>query len=213
MNYGVRSVAQKDRLSHLAVPESVRFASYWAYNLLVGFELGSVMSDHDRRQFLRLALAGTGLTLAGTVTGQQGRATHRDERPNGRRAADGLVTVTSDDDFDATVDRISSAIEDNENLTLVATVDHAANAASAGLELPPTTLLVFGNPQLGTPLMQSARSVAIDLPQKLLVTAVEGSVTVTYNDPAWLAQRHGIYDRAGTLETIGSALAGLASGE
>jgi len=165
------------------------------------------MPDHNRRRFLRLALGGTGLTLAGSAAGQHGRG-DRD-----RRSDDGLVTVPSEASFSATVDRLTTAIEDNENLTLLATIDHAANAESAGLELPPTTLLVFGNPQLGTQLMQSARSVAIDLPQKLLVTEAEGSVTVTYNDPSWVAERHGIYDRADVLDTIGVALSGLASGE
>ncbi|MEF8826247.1 MAG: DUF302 domain-containing protein, partial [Halapricum sp.] len=71
---------------------------------------------------------------------------------------DGLVTVASDESFDATVDRITAAIEESP-LTLVTTIDHAANAASADLDLPPTTLLVFGNPAVGTQLMQASRTV------------------------------------------------------
>ena len=78
----------------------------------------------------------------------------------------GLVTVESSQSFDATVGRIRSAIRNNDALTLMTTVDHAANAQSTGMQLPPTTLLIFGNPNLGTPLMQASRSTAIDLPQE-----------------------------------------------
>lgn len=72
------------------------------------------------------------------------------------------------------------------------TVDHAASAASVDKNRPPTTLLVVGNPEVGTPLMQSARSVAFDLPRKMLVWADDGAVKVTYNDPGYLADRPGI---------------------
>lgn len=124
----------------------------------------------------------------------------------------GLETVESDDSFDATVSRITSAIEGNDALTLVATVDHAANAESVGMELPPTTLFVFGNPELGTPLMKASRSVAIDLPQKMLVWEEEGEVMVTYNDPQYLAARHGIEGKEEILEKISNALESLATG-
>jgi uncharacterized protein (DUF302 family) len=124
----------------------------------------------------------------------------------------GLVTTESDDDFDATVERITSAIEGNDALTLVTTVDHAANAESVDMELPPTTVLIFGNPELGTPLMQASRSVAIDLPQKLLVREEDGDVFVTYNHPRYLAARHGIDDEDDVLETIAGALETLATG-
>ncbi|PSP76042.1 hypothetical protein BRC86_02520 [Halobacteriales archaeon QS_3_64_16] len=124
----------------------------------------------------------------------------------------GLVTVESDDSFDATVSRISSAIEGNDALTLIGTVDHAANAQSADMELPPTTLLIFGNPKLGTPLMGASRSVAIDLPQKMLVWKEEGEVMVSYNDPQYLAARHGIEDEDEILAKIAGALEKLATG-
>ncbi|MEF8800941.1 MAG: DUF302 domain-containing protein [Halolamina sp.] len=125
---------------------------------------------------------------------------------------DGLVTVASDESFDATVDRITAAIEESP-LTLVTTIDHAANAASADLDLPPTTLLVFGNPAVGTPLMQASRTVAIDLPQKMLVWEADEETRVAYNDPTYLAKRHGIDDQADRLEQIRSVLDSLATGE
>jgi len=124
----------------------------------------------------------------------------------------GLVTVESDDPFSDTLERIESAIEGNDALSLIATVDHAANAESVGMELPPTTVLIFGNPRLGTPLMQASRSVAIDLPQKMLVWEDEGEVMVSYNDPQYLAARHGIEGKEEILETISNALENLATG-
>lgn len=74
----------------------------------------------------------------------------------------GLVTVSAEDSVEATVNRIESDIE-NSPLNLMTTVDHAANADSVDKELPPTTLLLFGNPNVGTPLMQATGAVAIDL--------------------------------------------------
>jgi uncharacterized protein (DUF302 family) len=77
-------------------------------------------------------------------------------------------------------------------MTLFARVDHAAGAADAGLTLRPTDLFVFGNAKGGTPLMQAAQTMGIDLPLKVLVWQDEaGQTWLGYNDPAWLAERHG----------------------
>jgi uncharacterized protein (DUF302 family) len=78
-------------------------------------------------------------------------------------------------------------------VTLFALVDHSGEAAKAGLSMPPTKLLIFGSPKAGTPLMLAAPSIAIDLPLKVLVAQdAAGKVTVSYNSPAYLQQRHGI---------------------
>ena len=122
----------------------------------------------------------------------------------------GLVIVSSDESVDAAVDRIESAIEDSP-LSLVTTIEHAENAASADLELPPTTLLLFGNPAVGTPLMQASRTVAIDLPQKMLIWAEDDETRIAYNDPAYLAERHEIDGQTDRLEQIRSVLDGLAA--
>jgi uncharacterized protein (DUF302 family) len=124
---------------------------------------------------------------------------------------DGLVVVGSEESVDATVSRIETDVEESP-LTLMTTVDHAANAASAGEELPSTTLLLFGNPNVGTPLMQAARTVAIDLPQKMLVYEENGQTNVAYNDPQYLARRHGIEGQSDRLEQIRSVLERLATG-
>ena len=125
----------------------------------------------------------------------------------------GIVTVASENSVDVTVGRLKEAIQDNPNLTLVAELDHAENAASVGMDLRPTVLLVFGNPGLGTPLMQAGQTAAIDLPQKMLVYEGEdGAVTIAYNDPVYIASRHSITGQDDVLTTISNALEGLASG-
>jgi len=125
---------------------------------------------------------------------------------------DGLVTVESDADVETSVERVKDAIESNDDLGLMAEFDHEANADSVDRDLQPTTVLVFGNPDLGTPLLQSARTLAIDLPQKLLIMQrADGTVTVTYNDPAYLADRHGVDEGDGRLDTVSDALSSLAA--
>lgn len=124
---------------------------------------------------------------------------------------DGLVTVTSDQGFDATVNRIRSDIQSSP-LRLMATVDHAQNAAAVDMELPPTTLLLFGNPKVGTALMQKSRTIGIDLPQKILVWEDGGQTKVTYNDPEYIAQRHGIEGEQDRLRQVRAILDRLAKG-
>ena len=82
-----------------------------------------------------------------------------------------------------------------QGLNVFATIDHAANAAGVDLDLPPTRVVLFGNPNAGTPLMQCAPSIAIDLPQKVLIWAdASGQVQLAYNDPMYLAARHQLGD-------------------
>ena len=127
-------------------------------------------------------------------------------------AGQGIVEVASPDDVTTTYNRLRRAIADTGALTIVEELDHAANAASVGLELAPSRLIVFGNPALGTPLMQDERTVAIDLPQKMLVYEdAAGDVFVLYNDPEYLAQRHGLTDVDDEIDTITMALQGLAN--
>lgn len=129
----------------------------------------------------------------------------------GVRAGDGLVTRASAFSVEETVARLRAAVEAAGPLTVAFELDHAANAARIGLELRPTRLLVFGNPRLGTPLMQARRTAALDLPQRVLVWQdAAGAVQLTYNDPAVLAARHGITGQDDTVRTIAEALAGLA---
>jgi len=112
------------------------------------------------------------------------------------QAADnGLITMKSPYSVGETLDRFEKAVT-GKGMTVFARVDHAQGAASVDLELRPTQLLIFGNPKIGTLLMQSNRTAAIDLPLKLLAWKdADGQVWIAYNDPAYLVQRHNISDR------------------
>jgi len=106
-------------------------------------------------------------------------------------AADGLTTIPSSHGPKDTMNRLEAEVK-ARGMTIFARVDHAAGAAAAGLSLPPTELLIFGNAKAGTPLMQSVQTIGIDLPLKALVWEdASGDTFLSYNDPAWLAKRHG----------------------
>jgi uncharacterized protein (DUF302 family) len=116
----------------------------------------------------------------------------------------GLITLQSAHDFDVTLGRLSATLE-TKGITIFARVDHAAGAASVGLFLRPTTLLIFGNPAAGTPLMQAAQSSGIDLPLKMLVWQdTNGIANLSYNDPSWIAARH---DLVGDVHQAVTAMA------
>lgn len=105
---------------------------------------------------------------------------------------DGLVTCVSSFGPKETMDRLAAAVT-NHGISILARIDHAAAAAEVGMELRPTEVLIFGNPRAGTPLMQAMQTTGIDLPLKALVWRDEGGATrLAYNDPRWLAKRHGI---------------------
>jgi uncharacterized protein (DUF302 family) len=105
-------------------------------------------------------------------------------------SVDGLVTVASPFSVRDTIDRLESEIK-SRGISIYARVDHAAGAESVGMALRPTELLIFGNPRAGTPLMQSAQSLGIDLPLKMLAWQnASGEVMLSYNDIRWLVTRH-----------------------
>ena len=96
-------------------------------------------------------------------------------------------------------------------LTVFAKIDHSGGASAAGLNLRFTQLLIFGSPQGGTPLMQSRQTIGIDLPLKILVSEDDsGGTRVSWDDPAYLAARHGIADRPDTVAALSRLLASLA---
>ena len=91
-----------------------------------------------------------------------------------------------------TVDKMKRML-DAKGVTLFALIDHSGEAEKVGVKMPPTKLLIFGSPQAGTPLMLAAPSIAIDLPLKILISQdSEGKVWLSYNDPEYLRQRHGL---------------------
>ncbi|WP_093410894.1 DUF302 domain-containing protein [Salegentibacter flavus] len=124
----------------------------------------------------------------------------------------GIESVESTTDFDSTYSNLRSAIEANENLSIVAELDHQANAASVGMELRPTKVIMFGNPNLGTHLMQSVNSIGLDLPQKMLVWEDEtGAVHISYNNPEFLRVKHQLQANDEEITQIATALETLAN--
>jgi uncharacterized protein (DUF302 family) len=124
----------------------------------------------------------------------------------------GLVTCISKFGPKETMDRLAAAVT-TRGISIMARIDHAAAAAEIGMELRPTEVLIFGNPRAGTPLMQAVQTVGIDLPLKALVWQDEGGTTwLAYNDPQWLAQRHGVGARLDRpLRVMADALAAVAN--
>lgn len=124
-------------------------------------------------------------------------------------AADGLVAVKSPHSAKATMDKLEELVK-QRGLNVFVRIDHAAGAAKVGKSLRPTELLIFGNPQGGTPFMECEQTVGIDLPLKALVWEdASGQVWLGYNDPNFLAQRHGV-TQCPVVENLRKALSGLA---
>src|ERR1700756_646332 len=104
----------------------------------------------------------------------------------------GINSTSSNHSVDETVERLK-AILASKGITLFALVDHSGEAERVGMKMPPTKLLIFGNPKAGTPLMLAAPTIAIDLPLKILVSQdAQGKVWLSYNSPAYLQARHGL---------------------
>lgn len=124
-------------------------------------------------------------------------------------AADGLVAIKSPHSAKVTMDRLEAVVK-QRGLNVFVRIDHAAGAAKVGKSLRPTEVLIFGNPQGGTPFMECAQSVGIDLPLKALVWEdASAQVWLGYNDPAFLAQRHDVA-QCPVVENLRKALSGLA---
>ena len=125
---------------------------------------------------------------------------------------EGVTSFTGIGTVDSVSMRLRNALLDNASIRILAEVDHQANAASVNMELPPVRLFIFGNPALGTPLLQDAQSIGIDLPQKMLIyESADGEVTVAFNDPYFVADRHDVDDDLEQLATIREALTTLAN--
>ena len=124
-------------------------------------------------------------------------------------AADGLIAIKSPHSSKATMDRLEDLAK-QKGMMIFARIDHAAAAAKIGKKLRSTELLIFGNPQGGTPFMECNQTVGIDLPLKALVWEdASGQVWLGYNDPGFIATRHGV-SQCPAVENMRKALAGFA---
>ena len=121
-------------------------------------------------------------------------------------AHEGLVSVNSVHSVSVTADRLENVLK-NKGMTVFARINHAAGAEKVGKTLPPTELVIFGNPKIGTALMQCSQSIAIDLPQKALIWQDEtGQVKLSYNNPQYLAKRHNTQGCNEVLNKVTNAL-------
>lgn len=125
-------------------------------------------------------------------------------------AANGVISTKSAFDVSTTANRLEKVLTE-KGMTIFARIDHAAGAIRVGKKLRPTILVLFGNPKVGTPLMQSSQTIGIDLPQKALIWKDEsGQVWFSYNDPRYLTSRHGINERGEIIKKIEKVLATFA---
>ena len=122
---------------------------------------------------------------------------------------EGLTTVVRRFGPKETMDRLEAEIR-AKGMTVFARIDHAAGAAEAGLELRPTELIIFGNARGGTPLMEASQTAGIDLPLKTLVWQdPAGKTWLSYNEPSWIVQRHGLGVRAEIVDKMAAALSAI----
>jgi uncharacterized protein (DUF302 family) len=121
----------------------------------------------------------------------------------------GLTTIASRFGPKETIDRLEAEIR-AKGMTVFARIDHAAGAAEAGLELRPTELIIFGNARGGTPLMEASQTAGIDLPLKALVWQDgAGKTWLSYNEPSWIVQRHGLGLRAEIVDKMAAVLSAI----
>jgi uncharacterized protein (DUF302 family) len=122
---------------------------------------------------------------------------------------EGIVKIPSHHSVDETVDKFKTILK-SKGVTLFALVDHSGEAEKVGLKMPPTKLLIFGNPKGGTPLMLAAPSAALDLPLKILIAEdSDGKVWISYNSAEYLKERHGfpenLVPNIGVVQALASA--------
>jgi len=179
-------------------------------NLLSGWSHVQLVRAFNRQQgrqpystalavFTCLFLALVGLAMAiylVTVRGSTNTQSQNSKEVSMAQAAPasgrGMIDTPSNHSVDQTVEKLKAILQ-AKGVTLFALVDHSGEAEKAGMKMRPTKLLIFGSPKAGTPLMQAAPSVAIDLPLKLLVWQdAQGKVWISYNSPDYLKERHGL---------------------
>ncbi len=123
---------------------------------------------------------------------------------------DGMIKIKSTHSVSQTIDKLEAVLT-KKGMTIFKRVNHTAGANKVGLQLRPTELLIFGNPKVGTPLMQCSQTAALDLPQKALAYKDKnGQVWLVYNDPAYMAKRHKLKNCDAVVQKITNALAKFA---
>lgn len=140
---------------------------------------------------LRLGVLTAALALAGCSAVAPSGGAPRAAAAPAPDAAPGMVSLPSQHNVARSLDRLAKMAQER-GMTIFARVDHSGDAQKVGLPLRPTQLLILGAAKAGTPLMQARQTTALDLPLKVLAWEdAQGKTWLSYNDPAWLQQRHG----------------------
>ena len=201
---------QKNQLTGLDLPQKVLL--FENGDALVFAMYNSVAYLDSRFQLQDSATLGQVSMVLETLTNA---ATNSDVKRAGNLIAEvgeGIISVESNQDFGQTYASLENAISSDENFQIFVQPDHQSNAASVGMELRPTKLIIFGNPNLETPLMQNSQTIGLDLPLKMLVWEdQDGIVKISYNDPLYLQLRHGINGNETQLQQIATILEDLSA--
>ncbi len=182
---------QQNQLAGLDLPQKLLIFEDESETVRVAFNnISYLKARHGLKRVESLStISGALANFASTVSDGKLKAIQARSIKKG----EGIITKISTKSFQETYDSLIAAINANPSVRLFAEQDHQANAASVGMDLNPTSLVIFGNPNMGTPLMQNTQTVGMDLPQKMLVWEDDqGVVRVSYNDPAYLTKRHSI---------------------
>lgn len=201
---------QVSQLAALDLPLSLLVWEDRDGNVFTGFNSTTYLSARynvgGANTIQQMSTALTNFTVAATGGVVAENAT------TGISSRQGIFTFVSQNDFNTTYNNIRNAISDDNSLNIVAEVDHQANAQAVNLTLSPTRLIVFGNANLETPLINSAQTAGIDLPIKILVwEEADGTVNISYNNPEYLQMRHNFSSNTETVLEIRSLLADLAA--
>lgn len=149
---------------------------------------------------LRVTMAAIALTCLFTATAQA-----EPQANQNKTVYPGVRHITTEESVNEVEALLRQALE-KRGLTLFTVIDHTQGAVDAGLELPPTLTVIFGNPKVGTPMMQCQGAVALDLPQKMVIRMVDDVTRIEWNDPAYLMERHGLQDCNLPLDRIARML-------
>ena len=156
-----------------------------------------------------LALAVSSCASVENILNAPDKATSTPKTMTAIDAEKGLVTMQSNHSVQDTADKLAAIIE-SKGMKVFARVDHQKNAQGVDLTLRPTQVIMFGNPKAGTPLMNCEQSVAIDLPQKILISEdTDKKVWLSYNNPEYLKERHNIKGCDTAIDNIATALDGV----
>lgn len=196
---------QKNQLAGLDLPQKVLFIQNSADSVYVIYNSAQYLESRHNLGGVstldKISTALENLTKSSTSSDVQSAT------KVGVDFKEGVISKESAQNFETTYNTLLNSISTNNNLKVIAQLDHQANATKVSLELRPTKVIIFGNPNLGTPLMQDKQAIGLDLPQKMLVwEAEDGTVNISYNDPSYLAKRHQIEGKEDVINQITEAL-------